>query len=236
MKRLMVVALMGGLALAVAAGTWAAGVPWKADVKKDDAGAGAADAAGGGSDLKTAMEPAQYARVIKPIEAKVEAAQAAMKPYEKEMEKPEDKRNQKVLLACKDRAATAYLSAALAAKKAIGMVKDEGQKAAIKEQYEDPNNQKAIEILLEIAAAAQEKNDLRTAVAYYKRVLGVDKENAQAKEGLTRMAEQLKQAQADAKKSGNKGGGSEEKKSWEQGDHSTTGRTTDWSKSGRGTW
>jgi len=229
MKRLMVVALMVGLALVLAGGAWAAGVPWKAD-----AGAEAADAAGGASDLKTQMEPAHYARAIKPIEAKIQAAQGAMKPYEKEMEKPEGKRNQKLLLACKDRAATMYLGAALAAKKAIGMVKDEGQKAAIKEQYEDPNNQKAIDILLEIAAAAQEKNDLRTAVAYYKRILAVDKENAQAKEGLTRIAEQLKQAQADAKKSGNKGGASEEKKSWEQEDHSAAGRTTDWSKSDRG--
>jgi hypothetical protein len=237
MKRWTMIAVLGLLAIGLAGTVWAEGVPWKKD---DNAKADADEkdaAAGTASDLKSELPPALYTRAIKPIEEKVTAAEGAMKPYEKEMEKDEAKRNAKLLIACKDRAANMYLGAMLAAKKAEGMVKTDAQKAAIKQQYEEPNQQKAIEMFLELAADAQQHGDLRMAVAYYRKVLSLDKDNAQAKEALTKLAQEAKESQQNGKKSGSKGGSSNEKKSYEQNDYKNTGRNDgNWGNTGRSSW
>ncbi|HUU92613.1 MAG TPA: hypothetical protein VM238_15550 [Phycisphaerae bacterium] len=225
------VTLVSTLLLAGAVGAEAQGVPWKpGDAGKDAAGAAA-------TDLKAELPAAQYNRIIKPIEAKLDAAQKMMATHDKEEEKAAEKRNERLLLTCKTRAAESYLGAATAAKKGMGMVKDESQKAAIQQQYEEPNRKKAIDLFLDLATTAHAKGDVRMAVAYYKRILAIDKENAEAKEGLTKIAQTLKESAQSGKKSGTKGGGSDDKRSWDRDDHSRTGRTeNDWSKTGRSSW
>ena len=236
MKRLTLGALVALFALAFGAAAWAGEVPWKAG----DGDAGdkkeAGDAAAGSGDLKTDLGEAQYNRIVKPVEAQVEKAEKIMEKYNKEMEKEEAKRSQTLLLGLKDQAANAYLAASLAAKKGVGMVKDPDQKAAITQQFDDPNRQKAVDFLLELAQDAQEKKDLRKAVAYYKKVLSIDKENTIAKDALTKIAEDMKAAAKAPNKKGGKGGSSDDPKSWQRDDPGNTGRgyNSDWGKSGRG--
>ena len=144
--------------------------------------------------LKGDLSPAQYNRIVNPIEAKVALAARAMVPYEREMAKPEEKRRLAVLISCKEKASAAYYQAALAARKAAKRVKKEEHKREIKGRYEDPNLRKATGILLEFAAQAQQKRDVRKAVAYYKRVLGMDPNNAHAKKALARIAKSVMKA------------------------------------------
>jgi len=225
------VTLLSALLLAGAAGAQAQGVPWKAgDAGKDGAGAATAD-------LKAELPPAQYNRVMKPIEAKLEAAQKIMATYDKEMAKAAEKRNERLLLNCRTRAAENYLGAATAAKRGVNLVKKESHKAAIKQQFEEPNRKKAVDIFLDLATTAHAKGDIRMAVAYYKRILAIDKENAEAKEGLTKIAQAIKESAQAGKRSGTKGGSSDDRRSWDRDDHKRTGRDDgDWSKTGRTGW
>lgn len=230
MKRIMLGVLVALVVQGAATVAWAEGLPWKpADSNK--AGDSAAPA-----DLKAELSPSQYDRVVKPIESRLAQAEKAMEPYQKEMEKPEGKRDEAVLVRAKEQSAACYASAAAAAKKALSLVKTEGQKAALRSQYEEPSRQKAIDIYLGLATSASGKGDLRKAISYYKMILALDPENADAKAALTQLAEQYKQALKDSKPSGNKGGGSETKRSWDREDYSKIGRTTDWAKTGRGAW
>ncbi len=243
MKRLGLAALAAIFALAMVTACRAAEVPWKAaDGEKADAPAeGAGDAKAGGDaaggELKTALGAAMYDRLIKPIEVKVDQAAKIMEKYTKEKEKPAEKQNLALLAACREQAAGTYLAASLAAKKAVGAVKNEEQKAAITQQYDDPNRQKAIDIYLELASEAMDKKDVRKAVAYYKKVLAIDKDNTTAKEALTKLEQDLKEA-AKTNKKGGKGGSSDDEKSWDRKDYGKAGRgyDTDWSHAGRGTW
>lgn len=164
--------------------------------------------------LKGDLPPVLYNRVVKPIEAKLALVERAMKPYEKEMEKPPDKRNKALLASCKEKAATAYHQAALAAEKSAKMVKNEEHKAAIKQQYEDPNRRKAIDILLELAMAAQQKGDIRRAIALYQRILGIEQDNPQAKGALTRIARDIKNTVDKARKDQKKKKDRDKDKSW----------------------
>ncbi|KPJ72648.1 MAG: hypothetical protein AMS14_07415 [Planctomycetes bacterium DG_20] len=230
MRNVLRFSLVGLFLVIGTGGAYAEGVPWKTDeAAKQDAPAATGD-------LKAELPPAQYNRVVKPIEAKIEAAEKIMEAYEKEMEKPAEKRNERLLLGCKTRAAEAYLGAAMAATKGIGMVKEDSHKAALKQQYEEPNRKKAIDMFLELAVAAYDKGDLRTAVAYYKRVLSVDKENADAKEGLVKIARQVKEAAESGKKTGSKGGGSDDQRPWDRDYSRPDLGGKDWSGMRRGGW
>ncbi len=202
MKRFMVGACIAVLILGCVTVCRGQKIPWKAS---GGSGESAAPVAPG--DLKAELPPAQYRRVMKPIEAQIALAEKAMQPYEKEMQKPEEKRRQALLIKCKERAAACYLGASTAAKGALRLVKKDSHKAAIKQQYEEPNREKAIDIYLELALDAHTSGDLRRTVGYYKKVLSIDRENTQAKQALIKLAEQYKQAMKDKKKGGSKGGG-----------------------------
>jgi len=219
MHRMLIVALAGLVVLAGAAASTAADVPWKKDgAKKDDA---AGDT--GAVDLKTELNQVQYNRLIKPIEDKLADVAKAMEAYEKEMAKPVGRQNPRVLLACKERAATLYLGASLAAKNAVNRLREEPLKNAVKQQYQQPNEQKAVDIYLELAMKAQDEGNLRAAVGYYQRILKVDRDNTQAKEALTKIAKELQQkSQTGSKSSG--GGSEDDRKPWERDDdYSGTG-------------
>ena len=150
----------------------------------------AADAPAGS--LKADLPGSLYTRAIVPIEAKVAQAEKVMQAYDKEMEKPEAKRNAARLASCKEKAAALYHAAAVQAKTAGGLMKKEEHKTLVKQQYEDPNRQKAVEMLLELAADAERKKDMRKTVTLYKMILAIDPDNTQAKETLTRLAKSLK--------------------------------------------
>ena len=148
----------------------------------------AGEAAAQSGTLKGDLPPAQYNRVVKPIEAKIALAEKAKESYEKEMQKPAEKRRAAMLLSCKQKTSAAYYQVALAARKATRMVKEEKHKTEIKATYEIPNLRKATEILLGFATEAQGKGDIRTAVGHYKRVLAMDPDNQGAKASLENIA------------------------------------------------
>ena len=228
MNRVLPMMLCAALLCTGAVAVRAEGIPWKAGDKPKDAAAPAGD-------LKAELPAAQYNRIVKPIEAKLASAEKIMAAHEKEMQKPAEKRNQRLLVGCKTRAAEAYLGAALAAKKGLNMVKKDSHKQAIKEQYEEPNRKKGIDIFLDLATSAHDRGDFRMAIAFYKRILAVDKENDDAKEGLVKIVKEMQEAARAGKTSGSKGGGSDDQKSWDRDDPSRTGRTDgNWSGAGRG--
>lgn len=210
MKRLMVSACIAVLVLGCVTACRGQKIPWKASGATD----GSAEAVVAG-DLKAELSPAQYKRVMKPIEAQIALAEKAMEPYEKEMQKPEEKRRKDLLTKCKERAAACYLGASTAAKSALRLVKKDSHKAAITQQYDQPNKEKAIDIYLELALEAHASGDFRRTVGYYKKVLSLDRENTQAKQGLIKLAEQYKQAMKDKKKGGGKGGSGEMDGDWD---------------------
>jgi len=140
MSRTALLALAGVLVLSLGVSVSAAVVPWKKGDDKPDA---ATDGDAGSTDLKEKLGETQYKRLVSPIEAKLKLAKKTMEAYDKEMEKPVDKRSQRLLLGCKQRAAQYYLGAAMAAKQAANRNRDEAVKAAIAEEFQKPNEQKA---------------------------------------------------------------------------------------------
>jgi len=221
MQRLLIVALAGLVVLGGTVAAGAADVPWKKGDAKKDEGAKAT----GPVDLKAELNTVQYNRLIKPIEAKLEAVDKTMKVHDKEMEKPVGRQNPRILLACKERTANFYLGASLAAKNAANRLREDRLKNAVKAQYQKPNEQKAIDIYLELAMKAQDDGNVRAAVGYYQRILKVDRENTQAKEALAKIAKELQQKARTGTGSKSTGGGSEdERRSWERDDdYSGTG-------------
>jgi len=200
MKHLLIVGLVGLIAAGFAARAWAADeVPWKTGEPAKTEGkpeegktpSTEGNAATANVDLKTALTPIQYARAIKPIEVQLETAEKTMKQLEKVQAEP--MQNPKQLIAIKATAARFYMAAALKAKAAINMLKDEEHKQAVATQYEKPSIEKAAGLYNELASDAMLEKDYRAAFSLYSQVLKIDPENATAKAGITsvqRVAEQ----------------------------------------------
>ncbi|MFO8012474.1 MAG: hypothetical protein R6X20_04115 [Phycisphaerae bacterium] len=207
-----------------------ADVPWKR---------GNEDGAGGPAtleEIKADVGPARYERIVGPIESKMALAEKAMEPYNKEMEKPAGKRRTSLLMKCKLRSAQMYEAAAKAAKRAAFMLQKTSHRACIEEQFEKPNRQQAARVYLELSSDAREGGNLMQAAAFCKKALGADPENEQAKQVLKQLAEEYRQAVRDRRnRSGNTGGGSEDKKSWEWDADSDHNRDwSDWRNYGGG--
>ena len=200
MKHLLIVGLVGLIAAGFAARAWAADeVPWKTGEPAKTEGkpeegktpSTEGNAATANVDLETALTPIQYARAIKPIEVQLETAEKTMKQLEKVQAEP--MQNPKQLIAIKATAARFYMAAALKAKAAINMLKDEEHKQAVATQYEKPSIEKAAGLYNELASDAMLEKDYRAAFSLYSQVLKIDPENATAKAGITsvqRVAEQ----------------------------------------------
>jgi len=205
MKRLVLAGLVGLLAAGLAGHAWAEQLPWGQGgaAKKDDA----APAAPGTVDLKKDLDPTLYGRAIKPIEAQIEQAEKVMALHQKEMEKPEAKRNLVQALGYKNSAARLYLAAMQKAKAGANIVTKPEQKQAILDQYEKPSRDKAIALLLEVAQFSHEQKDLRTAYATYKQVIQIDAENTQAKEAIAALEKEAKEAIPRKGSRGTGGGG-----------------------------
>jgi tetratricopeptide (TPR) repeat protein len=98
--------------------------------------------------------------------------------------------------------------ASLKAKQAVNIVQEPAQKDAIVAQYEKPSRDKAVEIYLWLADMYAQEHDIRTAVAYYNKVLQIDPENATAKGQIEKIKKDVAQAAADQKAgTGTPGGG-----------------------------
>ena len=188
MKNVMRVALVGVLVGGLAAVAWA-----QANQEPPQETPGKVN-------LKVEMTPIQYNRLIKPVEKEVGLAEKALKDIDKEMEKPAEKRNNAKILQLKESAAGHYLNAALLAQKAVNSVTKEKLKTGITDQHLTPNRQKSVDLYLELAATARDRNDLRRAVALYNKVLQIDPQNTAAQDALKQIEEQNKQSQEDDKK------------------------------------
>jgi len=207
MKRLMLAALVALLVLGFTGWARAEGL-FKDDAgKKEGPAAKAVEPAGAEPAGEKNLLPAA---VKKRMDDKIAMAEKMLQTYKAEMDKPEGKRDAKKADGFRIRACDFYRQAAFDAKAAAAQTKKEEQKAAITEQFEKPNKQKAIGILLELASTAAERKDIRSAVGFYREVLKLDPENISAKEGLQRLEAQVKNAPKDTKGTGSKGGGDNE--------------------------
>jgi tetratricopeptide (TPR) repeat protein len=206
MKRLMLAAMVAMLVLGLASWARAEGL-FKDDAKKDEPGAKAAAPAAG--QAEPAVAPAKdllSAAVKKRIDDKVALAEKMLQAAKDELAKPEGKADLKNADGYKIRAYGFYIGAMLEARKAAASAKKD-DKAAISEQFEKPNKEKAIEILLALGDATAAKKDIKSAVAYYRQVLSIDPENVTAKDKLKALAEEAARANAkDPKGTGSKGG------------------------------
>jgi hypothetical protein len=206
-EALMKSVIYGGLALVFVlglAGIAAAQVPWKTgDPPKTDGAAtpaapapgapaagvtpptegstGGTPAPAGGANLKVERAAAP----VKKILAQVETAQ---KLVEEEMAKPADKQNLVKLRGLKENVARLYLNAAQAAKAQSGAFKGE-EKQAFLDQYDKPNREKAISLILELANEALAKKDFRGAESLARQALTLDPKNTEVEPLLKKIAE-----------------------------------------------
>ena len=206
MKRLMLAALVAMFVLGLASWARAEGL-FKDDAKKEEPGAKAEAPAAGQAEPAVAQgKDLLSAAVKKRIDDKVAMAEKMLQQAKDELAKPEGKADVKKADGFKLRASQQYFGASLDAKAAAASAKKD-DKAAISEQFEKPNKEKAIEILLALGDAAAGKKDIKSAVAFYKQVLNIDPENVTAKDKLKALAEEAARANAkDTKGTGSKGG------------------------------
>jgi tetratricopeptide (TPR) repeat protein len=205
MKRLMLAALVAMFVLGLASWARAEGL-FKDDAKKEEPAAKAAAPAAG--QAEPAVAPAKdllSAAVKKRMDDKIAMAEKMLQAAKDELAKPEGKADVKKADGFKLRASQQYYGASLDAKAAVASAKKD-DKAAISEQFEKPNKDKATEILLALGDAAAAKKDIKGAVAFYKQVLSIDPENVTAKDKLKALAEEAAKANANTKGNGSKGG------------------------------
>jgi len=219
-----------------------ASVAWgQAFAPADEAGKAKADAPAAAPGDNAAPVPAKtdakMAAAAKSVKDLVAKAEQTLDLCNKEKEKPAEKQDARKIDALKMTAAKMYINAALKATGFARSLKAEDKESFINE-YDKPNREKGIAILLELAQAAEKKKDFRQAMMLYKEILSIDPKNAEAEAATKRVTEEAK---AWAKDPANKGGGSDKNnpKDWEKGyksDYSGGYSNTDWAKTGRSTW
>jgi len=195
MKRLAIAAVLAGIVVLVAGYAQAQDLPWKpAEPNVPPAGptgkappAGAPVADKPAVDLQKALKPALYQRVIKPILYQIEQANKVLGLYNKEMAKPERKRNAKRATQYRENAARFYLAASQKAQQAKKMVPEVENRNAVTTQYEIPLRNKALEIHTSLAAERMAKKDIPGAIRHYRQILKIDPENAVAKGELKKI-------------------------------------------------
>jgi tetratricopeptide (TPR) repeat protein len=227
MKSLMAASFVGVLVLCLVASAWG-----------EDGANTAAPAAAvptGDKPAGAVVKNAAADKVAAEVTTKVTAAEKLLKLNEEEMAKPEDKRDLKKANGLKMNAALAYFQAAQKAKGFSVRLKDD-EKAPFLDQYDKPNREKAVSILLELADAAKTKKDYANALALYKEVLQMDPKNASAEAGIKAITEEMKTVKAGT----SNGGGSTDKtniKDYQKGyKQDYSGTHTDWGRAGRTGW
>jgi len=248
MRYAMLASLVGVLALGLAVSASGQDVPWKAEGdNKTPAGAPAAGAPGAPAAAAEGVTPAGGADTAKlekaaaPVKEILAQIAKVQKLLDDELAKPDGKRDVKKIPAFKENIARYYLSAAQKAKaqaqSAIFTKADDKDKQAFLDQYDKPNRDKAIALLLELANEALGRKEYRNAETLARQILTLDPKNAEAEALIKRIAEEKAVVQKAGAKSA--GGGDSLKDKGIPGitDNKRTGRDpkTDYGKTGR-TW
>ncbi len=222
MRHAMLVGLVSALVLGLSAAAWAGAAPAKAE-----AGAAAAVPAAGTTNGAPTKDPQEMrmATLTKPIKDIIAVAEKSMDLFTKETQKPAEKQNQKALTNFKLQAAGQYINATNKAKAVAAGLRKEDEKQPIIEQYEKPCREKAVSLLLDLAADAQQRKDLRAAGGLYSEVLKLDPENSTAKAALEKLVKESKTA-----KKGSAGGGTS---TTDPNVDPNTGQPRDYGKSGQ---
>ena len=220
--------LYGGLVLVLALGLtgiassqdipWKTGDPPKTDAPAPAPGAPApgaptpgapapagtppADGAGGapaGSAPATPATDVKMDKAAAPVKEMLAQVEKTQKLLDIETGKPAEKQDAKRIHGLKETIARLYLNASQKAKFQSASFKEDAAKQAFRDQYEKPNREKAVSILLELANDALQKKDFRNAETIAKQVLACDPKNADAEALIKRIAEE----KAAAKTAGN---------------------------------
>jgi len=233
-KFLWVWALVGVFTLGVASVAWgqAAAAP-AADADKAKTDAPAAAPAGDAAAPAVKANANKMEAGAKSVKDLVAKAEQTLELVNKEKEKPAEKQDAKKISQGKMMAARMYINAAQKAAGFARSLKGDDKDSFIS-QYDKPNREKGIALLFELAQAAEQKKDFRTAVLLYQEILRDDPKNAEAEAALKRLAEEQKAIAS-------KGGGSDKTnpKDWEKNykqDYTGGYSHTDWAKTGRSTW
>jgi tetratricopeptide (TPR) repeat protein len=125
------------------------------------------------------------------VKEQVAAAEKWLKQAEEELAKPENKRDAKKADTFKANASKAYVAAAMTAIRGAATLKGD-EKQAFLDQYDKPNREKAIGILLELADAAKSKRRWQEATNYYTEALKIDPKNQAAADGIKAVQTEMK--------------------------------------------
>jgi hypothetical protein len=205
----------GGLALVLVLGiagiAMAQVVPWKVgDPPRADAPAapGAAVAAPAGDAAGTAAPvDAKTEKASAPVKKILTQIETVQKQCDEEAAKPTDKQDPKKVRSMKEAIARLYLTAAQTAKTQSATFKGD-EKQAFLDQFDKPNREKSISLLLELANDSLTKKDYRNAASIAKQVLALDPKNAEAEALLKKIAEEMAAAaKTGSKTTGNVGSG-----------------------------
>lgn len=170
---------------APAPGASAPGAPAPAGTPPAD-GAGGAPAGSAPATPATDVKMDKAAAPVKEMLAQVERTQ---KLLDIETGKPAEKQDAKRIHGLKETIARLYLNASQRAKFQSNSFKADAKQAFL-DQYEKPNREKAVSILLELANDALQKKDYRGAEALAKQVLACDPKNADTEALVKRIAEE----------------------------------------------
>jgi hypothetical protein len=229
MKSVLTASLVAVLAMCLVGNAWGEGDSAKATTPAVTPAA---------PDAEKPIKNAALDKVIVDVGAQVAQAEKLLKLAEDEMAKPEDKRDLKRIQQLKINAALAYFQAAQKAKGFCVRLKDDDRQSFL-DQYDKPNREKSVSILLELADAAKAKKAYRDALTLYQQVLQIDPKNAAAEAGIKALAEEMKTAKANP--NGSSGGSSDKtdikgyQKSYTT-NNNYTGLPNKWSKVGTGGW
>ncbi|MCX5685486.1 MAG: hypothetical protein NT049_17660 [Planctomycetota bacterium] len=229
MKSVLTASLVAVLAMCLVGNAWAEGGGVKAATPAVTPAAPDAD---------KPIKNVALDKVVADVGVQVAQAEKLLKLADDEMAKPEDKRDLKKIKQLKINAALAYFQAAQKAKGFSVRLKED-ERPSFLDQYDKPNREKSVSILLELAEAAQKKKDYREAQSLYQEVLQIDPRNATAEAGLKALAEDMKTAKAGT--NGGSGGSTDktDPKGYQKPytvNNNYTGLPTKWSKVGTGGW
>jgi len=237
MRYAMLAGLVSVLALGLAVSASGQNLPWKADGdNKAPAGAPAAGApaapgapAAEGVTPAGGADPAKLEKAAAPVKDILAQVAKVEKLLEEEQAKPEGKGDVKKIHGFKESIARLYLSAAQKAKAQAqsAILPKAEDKQAFLDQYQKPNRDKAIALLLELANEALGKKDYRNAETLARQILMLDPKNAEAEALIKRIAEEKAAALKAGAKSTGAGGGDSLK------DKNLDPNLKDWSRTGR---
>jgi hypothetical protein len=176
-------AVTGGLAVAFLLAFGLAAVAWGEDATP------AAPAPTPPKAEKKVVDKSEIAAAA--VKNQVAMAEKLMQQVSEEMTKPDGKRDAKKVDGLKLKAANTYVAAAFAAIRGAATLKAD-EKQTFLDQYDKPNRDKAISILLDLADAAKSKKRNQEATNLYKQVLQIDPKNQAAADGIKAVQDSVK--------------------------------------------